>query len=195
MKSWWIFRHVKMVHKRGSPQQSWPPDRLGGAFQGLSIGTWYTTDKNHMVWSAQRQSEPWRLREPPRLVEGSSARCGRPQRLLSRSIGSGYSLLEWAGPHSKSDGLGEFPGCLVVRTLLSLLRIWELRSCKPFKQSIILKVFEPKNLVRREEICEYKKLYEEVCVCVIFNQDPWLQVTEILLGNNKTEQRHIDCFT
>lgn len=82
----------------------------------------------------------------------------------------------------------------MVRTLLSLLRIWELRSCKPIKQSIILKVFGPKNLVRREKICEYKKLYEEVCVCVIFNQDPWSQVTEILLGN-KTEQRHIDCFT
>ena len=81
------------------------------------------------------------------------------------------------------------------RTLLSLLRIWELRSCKPIKQSINLKVFEPKNLVRREEICEYQKLYEEVCVCVIFNQDPWLQVTEIFLGNKKTKQRHSDCFT
>ena len=57
----------------------------------------------------------------------------------------------------------------MVMTLPSLLRIWELRSCKPVKQSINLKFFEPKNLVRREEIYEYQKLYEEVCACVIFN--------------------------
>lgn len=78
----------------------------------------------------------------------------------------------------------------MVMTLPSLLKIQELRSCKPVKQSIDLKFFEPKNLVRREEIYEYQKLYEEVCACVIFNQDLWFQVTEILLGNNETKQTY-----